>query len=296
MLVEGVSVAERSLASLVPGTDAIVVVARSTAAPLARFAASRSYVVVRPAVSDANHAGMGLSLAYCASCVIERFPAATTVVIALADMPWVRPATVAMLVTRSQAVDASVQPAYNGDKGHPVVFPARYLSELAACSADVGAKNILRAHASNVHVLDVDDAGVLNSIFDVENARKYIHRAPKNYPLPLDLALPVFSWTLVYRGDELWKIIPGDHAEIPMGVLEKGTFLAGHYLRPGDLLRRETISADLLKNAAQLAASTDLADDATLAFFHLDAATLRDYPVQLIDSVCNIADSIRAKK
>lgn len=164
VLVAGVSVAERSLASLVPGTDAIVVVARSTASPLAQFAASRSYEVVCPAVSDANHAGMGLSLAYGASCVIERFPAATTVVIALADMPWVRPATVAMLVTRSQALDAIVQPAYNGDKGHPVVFPARYLSELAACSADVGAKNILRAHASNVHVLDVDDAGVIRDV------------------------------------------------------------------------------------------------------------------------------------
>jgi hypothetical protein len=81
-----------------------------------------------------------------------------------------------------------------------------------------------------------------------------------------------------------------------MGLQEKGTFLAGHYLRPGDLLRRETISAELLKKAAQLAATTDLAEDATLAFFHLDAATRQHYPVQLIDAVCQTADSILAKK
>lgn len=164
VLVDGVSVAERSLSSLAPSTDAIVVVVRSTDSPLARFAASRSYVVVCPVLGDANHAGMGLSLAYGASCVIERFPAAATVVVALADMPWVSPATVEMLVTRSQTLDAIVQPTYNGDKGHPVVFPARYLSELAACGADVGAKHILRAHASNVHVLDVHDAGVIRDV------------------------------------------------------------------------------------------------------------------------------------
>ena len=142
---------------------------------------------------------------------------------------------------------------------------------------------------------DIDDSEARNSILDLEDARKYIVGAPKKYPLPLDLALPIFSWTLVYRGDELWKIIPGSHKEVPLGILEKGTFLSGHYLRPGDLLRRETISADLLKKATQLAATTDLADDATLAFFHLDSTSLHDYPVQLIDAVCHIADSIRVK-
>lgn len=142
---------------------------------------------------------------------------------------------------------------------------------------------------------DIDDSEAHNSILDLEDARKYIVGAPKKYPLPLDLALPIFSWTLVYRGDELWKIIPGAHKELPLGILEKGTFLSGHYLRPGDLLRRETISADLLKKATRLAATTDLADDATLAFFHLDSTSLHDYPVQLIDAVCHIADSIRVK-
>ena len=156
--------------------------------------------------------------------------------------------------------------------------------------------------ASRVHVrrkrspLWSAHTGERNGTINPEDARKYLLGAPKNYPLPLDLALPAFSWTLVYRDDELWKIIPGEHAEIPMGILEKGTFLAGHYLRPGDLLRRETISADLLKKAAQLSAAADLADDATLAFFHLDAATMQHYPVQLIDAVCQTADSIRAKK
>ena len=143
---------------------------------------------------------------------------------------------------------------------------------------------------------DVDNFETKNSIFDPNDAQKYLLGGSGHYPLPLDLALPVFSWTLVYRDETLWKIIPGENAQIPSGILEKGTFLAGHYLRPGDLLRRESVSPKLLYEAAQLAANADLADDATLAFFHLDNATLLDYPVQLIDSVCHITDAIRSKK
>ena len=164
VLIDGVSVAERSLATLAASTDAVVVVARSLASPLAQFAASRAYQVVCPALSETNQAGMGHSLACGASRVTQQFVGVTTVVIALADMPWLNPDTVKLLVTQSQTLDAIVQPVYRRDKGHPVVFPGRYLNELAACSADVGAKHILQAHASNVHVFEVDDAGVIRDV------------------------------------------------------------------------------------------------------------------------------------
>jgi hypothetical protein len=156
---------------------------------------------------------------------------------------------------------------------------------------------------------DIENPSEGNSIFQPEDARKYLVGAPKNYPLPLDLALPLFSWALVYRDGEFWKIIP----EVPENewndttrfkkiqnlpgtliihhssfIIQKGTFLAGHYLRPGDLLRVEAISPELLRQAAALAATADLANDATVAFFHLDSAIVRRYPVQLLDSVCRM--------
>lgn len=152
---------------------------------------------------------------------------------------------------------------------------------------------------------DIDDAGPCNSIFDPADARKYVVGAPDHYPLPLDVALPLFSWTLVFRDDALWKIIPElplselhdrerfeqfapDPAQphsLPLWKVQRGTFVGGHYLRPGDLLRRESLSPDALRQAAQLAAHLDLADDATVAFFHLDSAIIHRYPAQLIDSV-----------
>ncbi len=171
---------------------------------------------------------------------------------------------------------------------------------------------------------DLGNPDEANSIFQPEDADKYLSGAPKNYRLPLDLALPVFSWVLVYREGEFWKIIPdvpeGAFADstrfekIPVPdprsvgypassakksssfLIRKGTFLAGHYLRPDDLLRLETVPPDLLVEAARQAARADLASDATVSFFHLDTALFRQYPVQLLDSVCQMVRFPEEKK
>lgn len=152
---------------------------------------------------------------------------------------------------------------------------------------------------------DVDAEGERNSIFHPEDAMKYVEGAPQNYPLPLDLALPLFSWGLVFREGELWKIVPGPlpfaelrqsgkFVEHPMPEpfaaqlweVQEGTFLGGHYLRPGDHLRVSTIRPELLFKVATMAQKLDLADDATLAFFHLGIAESEHFSAQLLDSVC----------
>ena len=147
---------------------------------------------------------------------------------------------------------------------------------------------------------DIESDTTENSIFNLQDAKKYVQGAPKHYPLPLDLALPVFSWTLVYREGEFWKIINGVPADLRaiLPVLKrfspdamrlqvkKGTFLSGHYLRPGDRLRVETVSEDMLLQAAGLAAQTDLAETASLAFFHLDTVAIRHFSPKLMHTVC----------
>ena len=156
---------------------------------------------------------------------------------------------------------------------------------------------------------DIENPDADNSIFRPQDALKYLNGAPADYPLPLDLALPLFSWGLVFRDGELWKIV-SEVSELDLSdtskyqknqnykalsgtgqltfVIQKGTFLSGHYLRPGDLLRLESVPPELLLEAARLAAQTDLASDAAVAFFHLDSASVRRYPVQLLDSVCRM--------
>jgi hypothetical protein len=152
---------------------------------------------------------------------------------------------------------------------------------------------------------DVDQDTERNSIFHPEDARKYLDGAPQKYPLPLDLALPLFSWAQVFREGELWKIIPGplplvgmradgkyrEHSTLEpfparLWEVEEGTFLGGHYLRPGDRLRVSGIPESLLMESAQLARRLDLADDARLAFFHLGIAPGEHYSAQQLDLVC----------
>lgn len=148
---------------------------------------------------------------------------------------------------------------------------------------------------------DIDDWAEDNSIFQPLAARKYLLGAPPRYPLPLDLALPLFSWALVYRDDALWKIIPGPGAHafadssrfetLPAGAsagrfrIRKATLLAGHYLRPGDLIRVERVDSAGLQAATQLAAGIPLSPDASVAFYHLDTSTLQQYPAPWLKTV-----------
>ena len=146
---------------------------------------------------------------------------------------------------------------------------------------------------------DIESEMTDNSIIDPKDAGKYVQGVSAGYPLPLDLALPVFSWTLIYREGAFWKIINGVPADVRDTArfevlagkathfqVKKATFLSGHYLRVGDRLRVETVSPGLLLAAAQLAAQVDLDENATVAFFHLDSTSIRHYSPQLIDSVC----------
>ncbi|MEY3248382.1 MAG: hypothetical protein RL742_425 [Bacteroidota bacterium] len=154
---------------------------------------------------------------------------------------------------------------------------------------------------------DIDDPEARNSIYDDPDARAYLRGAPARYPLPLDLALPIFHWSLVYRDGELWKIIPGlTSAELadtaffapapmenaataaPVYTVKRATLREGHYLRPGDWVRWEGLSPAQLRDAAGLAAQFDLAPDARVAFFHLDSALIRRFPVGYLHDVCRI--------
>ena len=147
---------------------------------------------------------------------------------------------------------------------------------------------------------DLDDPAEENSIFQPAAAQRYLGGAPVRYPLPLDVALPVFSWALVYRDDALWKILPNPgpaawsdtarfEATGPQRFrIRQGTFAGGHYLRPDDRLRLEAVDLPLLDQAARLANSIRLADDATVAFFNLDSTTVERYPVAVLDSIGRI--------
>jgi hypothetical protein len=126
-----------------------------------------------------------------------------------------------------------------------------------------------------------------NSIFSTRDALPYLHQSDGDYPLPMDVALPVFSWGLVFRSGELWRIIPtadalhaGQVVDNQYIVIQKPQFVAGHLLAPNDTIRIERITPDLLREAKRV---TDLhirlAPDGYIGLYHLDEATLMQWQV-----------------
>lgn len=83
-------------------------------------------------------------------------------VIALADMPYVQPASIAALVTALQDGADIAVPVCQGRRGNPVGFSRRYLPQLLALTGDRGARALLNAYP--VTEVPVNDTGIFQDI------------------------------------------------------------------------------------------------------------------------------------
>jgi hypothetical protein len=139
----------------------------------------------------------------------------------------------------------------------------------------------------NMGALDAAAGG--SSIFDAGRAAPYLARIPE-YPLPLDAALPLFSWTRHLRGDRVVGLMQDtDPAElagvdwlrpVAPGRFEaaRTTFLHGELLRAGDVLAADETDAGVTLAAARMLAPELPAAGAaprTIALFELSERTLK---------------------
>jgi molybdenum cofactor cytidylyltransferase len=150
--------AARALLAAVP---TVVAVVRADDDALAHALGAAGATIVRCA--DAGR-GMGASLACGVRAVRSRHPGAAGVIVALADMPWVRSATIARVAAAVAAGATVAAPFHAARRGHPVGFGAACFGELEALDGDDGARSVVAAHADAVLRLDVDDAGVLRDV------------------------------------------------------------------------------------------------------------------------------------
>jgi molybdenum cofactor cytidylyltransferase len=104
--------------------------------------------------------GMGATL----SCGVSAAQDADGWVVALADMPWIRPVTIASIAAALAAGADIVAPVYRGRRGHPVGFARRHRDALIASSGDAGARELIAASRETLTLLDVDDPGVLRDV------------------------------------------------------------------------------------------------------------------------------------
>jgi molybdenum cofactor cytidylyltransferase len=104
--------------------------------------------------------GMGSSIA----CGVQAAREASGWVIALADMPLVRPDTIRAVVTLLDSGAQVAAPVYRHRRGHPVGFSAACRDELAQLAGDRGARSVLEHHAEHLQLREVDDPGCVLDI------------------------------------------------------------------------------------------------------------------------------------
>jgi molybdenum cofactor cytidylyltransferase len=145
--------AARHLIDALP--DAVAVLRPGDEILAALLAAEGLRIVVNP---NAN-GGMGTSLG-CGVAAAE----ADGWVIALADMPAIRPATIQAVAEALAAGAPLAAPVFHGQRGHPIGFARRFQAALTALNGDTGGRDILARHSNELRLIEVDDPGVLVDI------------------------------------------------------------------------------------------------------------------------------------
>lgn len=104
--------------------------------------------------------GMGASLA----CAVRAAGAADGYVVALADMPFVRPSSIAALRDALIGGAALAAPYFHARRGHPVAIAGRFRAELEGLGGDEGARRIVARHEAELVKIPVGDPGVIRDI------------------------------------------------------------------------------------------------------------------------------------
>lgn len=99
--------------------------------------------------------GMGYTLAD----GVSALPAWSAVLVALADMPWIKSETY-LAVAASTLTGQVCIPTYQGRRGHPVGFGSRFFGSLESLSGDFGARHLILDNPENVSELPVEDPGI----------------------------------------------------------------------------------------------------------------------------------------
>lgn len=95
------------------------------------------------------------------------------------DAPLVTPATIVALLSAFDTTGGPiVRPRHRGRHGHPVIFSHAVFDDLRRANPNEGAKAVLRAHASAIVDVEVDDAGVLADLDTPEAYREAFGRDP----------------------------------------------------------------------------------------------------------------------
>jgi hypothetical protein len=126
--------------------------------------------------------------------------------------------------------------------------------------------------------------GSQNSILDIDELKRYVNQNTIRYPMPVDIALPLFNWAVVFRNKEYTgiskriKIVDLNNKNqfifIGNNIYRAVADLPGYGLLKGDEVRWEDVSTPKLMKTAAYLSSLLKTDTVNVIYFHLDENVL----------------------
>lgn len=137
-----------------------------------------------------------------------------------------------------------------------------------------------------------------NSIYNAKTAEKYIGSL-NDYLLPLDIALPVFSWALQIRENKVIQVYGkigrtelsnaqnfSPTAQKDWYRATRNFFTGGIYIKTGDLFKLEETDKTLLEQAAeQLAAHLNKKEKRTIIYYELGNLNLSAFKAKDFEEI-----------
>ena len=147
--------------------DVVVVIGHEAGAIVEAF--SKSDAAARFVVNPDYENGQLSSLVKGLNAVDR--PGVAAALVTLVDVPYVTPETVRVVVDRYLQTRAPiVRPVHGDQHGHPVLIDRSLFDEIRRASPSVGAKAVVRAHASFAGDVVVDDKG---AFLDIDTVADY---------------------------------------------------------------------------------------------------------------------------
>ena len=153
--------------------DEVIVVLGHKSEEMMRKLANRP---VKIAINPIYHQGMSTSIVKGLSLVNNR---AQAIMVALADQPLINSQTINRLIEESLSYDKGIViPAYQAERGHPVIFASKYKEELLGLKGDIGGKQTIKQHPDDTLEVIADSKAItmdINTINDYYTHLKLVN-------------------------------------------------------------------------------------------------------------------------
>ena len=161
LLPDGRPIAVASAESLIQGVPDCIAVLRPENKVLAELLSDRGFKLVFCAE---NSQEMADSLVTAVRFSAQFLASNDGFVIALADMPYIKPNSIQTIAGQLTKGASIVIPTYLGQHGHPVGFAAKFRNDLENLQGDEGARSIIKRYPNEVALLACEDKAILADI------------------------------------------------------------------------------------------------------------------------------------